>query len=206
MGLTYGDVKARLKALINRKDLTDQLAGSFVTDAVADLEREVRVGPMEMILTQSEWDGAKNVILVPGNFLETINIFTDERELDQADISNFLQVPDDGGVPTHFVKIANRWLLRPTPAPGTRVYLHFYAQSAPLLDDKDESLWTKSAANALVYTAAGLAADFFQMENEYTSRFLSRARGYIDALAEQDRNEKWGGRITIPSPSGLGDF
>jgi len=204
--MNFGDLKARLKALINRRDLTDQLAGSFITDAVADLEREVRIGPMEVVLSQSEWDGVKNVILVPSNFLETINIFTDYRELDQADISNFLNVPDLGGVPTHFVRISNRWLLRPTPAPGTRVYLHFYAQGEPLLNDADESIWTKAAPNAIVYTAAGLAADFFQLEDQHAQRYLARARGYIDALEEQDRNEKWGGRITVPMPADAGEF
>ncbi|WP_066764058.1 phage adaptor protein [Sphingobium sp. CCH11-B1] len=204
--MNFGDCKARLRALINRRDLTDQLAGSFITDAVADMEREVRIGPMELVLSQSEWDGEKNAMFVPRNFLETINIFTDQQELDQADISNFLKVPDIGGVPTHFVKVSNRWLLRPTPAPGTRVYLHYYSQSEALLNDDDENTWTRAAPNAVVYTAAGLAADFFQMEDNHAQRYAARARGYIEALEDQNINEKWGGRITIPMPAGTGDF
>lgn len=204
--MNFGDCKARLRALINRRDLTDQLAGSFITDAVADMEREVRIGPMELVLSQSEWDGEKNAMFVPRNFLETINIFTDQQELDQADISNFLKVPDNGGVPTHFVKVSNRWLLRPTPAPGTRVYLHYYSQSEALLNDDDENTWTRAAPNAVVYTAAGLAADFFQMEDNHAQRYAARARGYIEALEDQNINEKWGGRITIPMPAGTGDF
>lgn len=199
-------LKARLRALINRKDFTDELAASFLTDAVADLEREVRVGPMELVLTQDAWDGVKNVMLVPDNFIESINVFTDTGELDQVDLSTFLKMEDRGGSPTHFVRVANRWLLRPTPAPETRVYLHYYAQSMPLLSDADENTWTRAAPNALIYTAAGLAADFFQMEDQHAQRYLARARGYIDALSEQNLSEQWAGRLSIPAASGLGDF
>lgn len=204
--MNFGDIKVRLRALINRKDMTDQLAGTFVTDAMADLERDVRIGPMEIVLTQDVWDGVKNALIVPSNFLETINIFTDDVELEQKDISQFLKIPDEGGKPTAFVKIGNRWLVRPTPAPETRVYLHYYGQFESLQNDDDQNALTRAASNALLYTAAGLAADFFQMEAEYADRYERKAGQYVAALEAQDWGEKWGGRIAIPLPSDTGDF
>jgi hypothetical protein len=204
--MSFGKCKRRLKALINRKDLTDELAGDFITDAIADMERVLRIGIMETVLAQSDWDGTKNAIIIPPDFLEGINLFTDKTELTQCDIATFLEMPDEGEYPTHYVKIADRWLLKPTPLPDTDVYLHFYMQSPPLTVDTDENVWTKAALNAVVYTAATIAADHFQMEDVYAQRFQARADGYVNAIREQDLDEKWSGRIAVPRPADRGEY
>lgn len=205
--MSFGKLKRRLQALINRKDVTDAIAGDFVTEAIADLERVLRIGPMEALLSQSGWDGTKNSILIPPGFLEAINLFTDAGELTQVDLSTFLASSDSsGGPPEIFCKVADRWIMKPTPAPGTTVYLHFYAQSPTLKLDTDENVWSTSAFNAVVYTAASLAADFYQMEDPYAQRFLTRADNYVTAIQEQDLDEKWSGRMAIPLPSGVGDY
>jgi hypothetical protein len=204
--MSFGKLKRRLQSLINRKDLSDALAGDFITDAVSDMERVLRVGCMETVLTQSDWDGIRNAILIPPIFLEGINLFTAEGELTQCDLASFLALEDNGGCPTHYVKIADRWLVKPTPHRGSNVYLHFYAQSKPLETDEDENVWTQSALNAVVYQAATLAADHFQMEDVYAQRFKDRASDYVQAIQEQDLGEKWSGRIAIPLPTLIGDY
>lgn len=204
--MSFGKLKRRLQSLINRKDLSDPLAGDFVTDAIADMERVLRVGCMETVLNQNDWDGVKNAILIPPTFLEGINLFTDTTELTQCDLSTFLALKDSGGIPTHYVKVADRWLLKPTPRPDLNVYLHFYSQSQPLATDEDENVWTQAALNAVVYQAATLAADHFQMEDVYAQRFKDRASDYVQAIQEQDLDEKWSGRIAVPPPADMGDY
>jgi hypothetical protein len=204
--MSFGKLKLRLQALINRKDVTDEIAGSFVTEAIADLERVLRIGAMEALLTQSEWDGVKNAVLIPNGFLEAINLFTNDGELTQVDLANFIADTGTSGPPRIFVKVADRWLLKPTPAVGSAVFLHYYGASVPLVADTDENVWATSAFNAVVYTAAALAADFYQMEDQYAQRFLKRANDYVTAIQEQDLDEKWSGRLAIPLPSDLGEF
>jgi hypothetical protein len=204
--MNFGQLKRRLQSLINRKDLSDALAGDFITDAVSDMERVLRVGCMEVVLIQKDWDGLKNAVVIPPNFLEGINLFTDTTELTQCDLSTFLGMKDQGGIPTHYVKVADRWLLKPTPRANLDVYLHFYAQSQPLATDTDESVWTQSALNAVVYQAATLAADHFQMEDVYARRFKDRASDYVQAIQEQDLDEKWSGRIAVPPPADVGEY
>jgi hypothetical protein len=204
--MSFGKLKTRLKALINRKDLTDELAGDFITQAIADLERDLRIGAMETVLEQTAWDGVKNALILPGTFLETINLFTDTHELVQVDLAEWLAMDDQGGDPTHYVPIAGRYLLRPTPAVGSKVYLHCYVQAQPLAVDEDENVWTRSGFNACLYTAAALAGDFYQMEDEYASRFSTKAQAYVEAIAGQDLNEKWSGRLSIPAPQDIGDY
>lgn len=204
--MSFGKCKRRLQAIINRKDLSDEIAADFITDAVADMERILRVGCMEAVLTQNDWDGEKNAIIIPPDFLEGINLFTNTTELTQCDLQQFINMKDESGVPTHYVKIADRWLLKPTPKPGLNVYLHFYSQSVPLAQDADENVWTRAGLNAIVYTAAGLAADHFQMEDEYATRFKARADTYIQAMHDQDLDEKWSGRIAVPLPLDKGEY
>lgn len=63
--MSFGRLKTRLRALINRKDLTDQLAGDFVLDAISSMERSLRIGPMETLLVKTEWDGVRNAVSLP---------------------------------------------------------------------------------------------------------------------------------------------
>ena len=204
--MSFAKAKRRLQLIINRKDLTDALAAEFINDSMADLERNLRLGGMEVVLTQQDWDGVKNEVIVPPGYLETLNFFTDTKELTMCDLSVFLALEDQGGEPTHYVKIADRWLLRPTPAAGTKVHLHCYSQSPALIADTDENLWTRAALGALTYQAASLAADIFQMEDQHVARFQGRADRYAAEMAAQDLNENWSGRISIPLPSNSGSY
>jgi hypothetical protein len=206
--VSFGRLKTRVRALINRKDFTDQLAGEFILDAISDLERDLRIGPMERIFEQSAtWDGVKNALAIPAKYLELINLFTDSGELEQVDLDKWMSIKDVGGVPTHFVKIADRFLLRPTPAVGTKVYLHYYGETVRPQDDADEVIWTQSAFLAALYTTAALAADFYQMEgDQHADRYRALAQGYVEKIAGQDLNEKWAGRLSIPAPLHVGEY
>lgn len=204
--MSLGKLKRRLQSLINRKDVTDTLAEDFITEAIADLERVLRISPMERILTQSVWDGSVNALIIPGTFLESIDLFTDSNELTQVDMAQFLKLDNTGGSPRYFVKIADRFLLRPTPAPDTKVYLHCYVQSDPLAFDTDRNVWTEACFNAVLYTAAAAASDFFQMEDEHVRRYMNKAEMYVSAINDQSLDEKWAGRLSIPLPQDRGSF
>lgn len=204
--MSFGKLKSRLKALINRKDVTDDLAGDFVTEAVSDLERKLRIGPMESLANRDGWDGTDNALMIPAGYLEMINFFTDAGELTQVDLEEFLRYTARTGPPRIFVKMADRFLVKPTPTPGTNLFLHYYRNSDPLTLDTDVNVWTGPGFNAVVYQAASLAADFYQMEDAHAGRFLARAEQYRNDIAEQDLDEKWSGRIAIPLPRDMGDF
>lgn len=204
--MSFGRLKTRLRALINRKDLTDQLAGDFVLDAISSMERSLRIGPMETLLVKTEWDGVRNAVSLPPNLLETITVFTDKGELDFADLNSFLQYDRTGGGPAIYTRVADRYLVKPTPAPGTVLYLHFYGETPrPTMDD-DRTVWTEAGFLAALYKAAQLAADFYQMEPDVTAGYQSRYEEHAIALEQQALSEAWSARITIPAPSNVGDY
>lgn len=205
--MSFGKAKTRLKAIINRKDFTDELAGDFLLDAITALERQLRIGPMETIFEKSDWDGNLNAFPVPSNYIEMIRFFDDERTYDEVDFDTFLRTQAntlvDRGV---YTKVADRWLLKPVPPVGKYVYLHFYGETERPALDTDRTVWTEAGFLATVYRAAEFAADFYQMEPDVVDRYRGKANEHTGAIAEQVLDEAWSGRISIPPPAGVGDF
>lgn len=205
--MSFGRIKTRLKALINRKDFTDELAGDFILDAISQHERTLRIGPMETVFEKSDWDGIKNVLPIPTNYLQTIRIFDDAGAYDEVDFDTFLQARSDFyGSRGVYTKVADRWLLKPTPAPGQTIYLHFYAETIRPSLDSDTTIWTEAGFLATLYKAAELAADFYQMEPDVVGGYRSRAEENVALIEQQAFDEAWSGRISIPPPSGLGAY
>lgn len=202
--MSFGKLKRALQGLINRKDLTDELAGDFVTRAIREVERPLRIGPMEVLLEATEWDGKKSAVNIPFNYLELIDVFTTEGTFESADRDAFLKCGTAPAQPV-FMRAGPAWLLKPTPKPGDTVYVHYFAETPGLQADTDENVWTKSGFNAVLYAAAALAADYFQMEDEYVQRFEGKAASFTDAIGGQDLQERWAPQMTVGPVRGAGE-
>jgi len=203
--MSFGKLKRALQGIINRKDLTDELAGDFINRAIDEVERVCRLGSMEALLEATNWDGSRNTIAIPTGFLEIIDLFTDDGVLHQVTKDQFFNHRNDGK-PAVFIKAGASYLVKPYPQPGTTLRLHYYAETQPLLADLDENVWTRSGFNAVLYGAAALAADYFQMEDVYAQRFQSKAEGYVEAILAQDIAEKWAGQTQVGPVQHAGQF
>jgi hypothetical protein len=203
--MNFGKLKTALAAIINRKDLTDELAGDFINRAIKDVERVVRIGGMERVLETPAYDGISNTLMIPNDYLELIDLFMADRQLIQKDKAAILRDTSTAG-PQIFAKIADRWLISPAPGAGDIMFLHYYAEHPDLLTDTDENVWTKSCFNAVLYAAANLASDFYQMEDQVVARFGSKAGDYITAIQQQNLDELWSGPMNIELPLEAGDF
>lgn len=205
--MSFGRTKKRLMALINRKDFTPELAGDFILDAMATLERELRIGPMETVFDKSDWDGVRNAFPIPANYIETIRMFHDGGTYDEVDLDTFLNVNSRISPRRRvYTRVADRWLLKPTPAPGEYVYLHFYGETLRPSVDTDETVWTEAGFLPLLYKAAELASDFYQMEGDQVQMYRQKALEAIAALADQSLMEAWSGRLSIDAPKDVGAY
>lgn len=204
--MSFGRLKTRLRALINRKDFTPELAGDFILDAMGDLERELRIGPMEFVVDKHDWDGAGNAYPIPSNYLETIRVFTDEGTLDELGLDAFLAYDGSGTVPKVYTRIADRWLIKPAPPAAKYVYLFYYGETARPVADADTTLWTNAGFLATLYKAAELAADFYQMEPDIIGTYAGKAQEHAEKIAGQALSEVWSGRHSIPPPTDVGEY
>jgi hypothetical protein len=203
--MSFGKIKTALRGIINRKDLTDELAGDFITRAVREVERVVRIGPMEQLLEASGFDGERHTVPIPSNYLELIDMFTQDGTL-RSVTKDQLFAHRNEGRPAVFCKIGASWIVKPYPAAGETVFVQFYGETLPLQTDTDENVWTRAGFNAVLYQAAALAADYFQMEDVYVQRFQGKATSLVDAILSQDLSEKWAGPLEIGDPINRGKF
>jgi hypothetical protein len=201
----FGSLKTALRGLINRKDLTDALAGDFVNRAIDEIQRTTRLPSQEALATATDWSNGNNQIAVPGNYMELISIFTDDGELKATEKQEWFRTRNEGR-PRLFMKMGGNWVIKPTPADGTPVYVQFYMETTWLVQDADVNTWTRSAFNAVLYGAAALAADYFQMEDVYVQRFAGKNAQLVTAIQQQDYDDRWSGQQTIGPVYGHGDY
>lgn len=204
--MSFGKLKAALRGIINRRDLTDALAGDFVNRAVDEVERVVRLAGMEQLLVADNWSDGSGAILIPSTYLELVDIFTGDGPLMRVEKREYFETPKDGPRPLVYLKAGGSFLLRPIPALGTPVYVQFYAETHPMQADADENLWTRSGFDAVLYGAAALAADYFQMEDTYVQRFQGKFTDLVSTMSAQDGADRWTGDLRVSPPTGLGSY
>ncbi|MGE8142278.1 phage adaptor protein [Novosphingobium sp. NPDC080210] len=192
--MTYAEIKAQLRGLINRSDMTDELAASFIKMAQMRLERVLRLSFMQKFVSFSTAQ-ADGVFRVPVDYLELIDIFTDNGELERVDMGLYLKTPASGGIPRVFVQTGHDFRMRPAPATTDTVYLRYYAAEPALVTDSDTNHWTVSTPDALLYAAAEYAADHF--EDERLPRFAERYGICAQELQEQQQQEDFSGPMRI---------
>lgn len=191
--MDFGTLKSELIKLINRKDLSTEAAGSFIQRAIDRLERELRLPFMERLVHYT-MDTSGEFVL-PTDYLELINVYTDDRELEQLDMGRFLRMSTTGCGPAYFVRVGPTVMIRPIPEDGSIVSLHYYATDPTLENDGDINNWSASAVDAVLYAAGELAADFF--EDERVARFAEKTLLCMAALKEQAEADSLAGPLAV---------
>lgn len=193
--MNFGETKKALKALIDRPDLKDDQAGQFVQRAIGALERNLRLGHMKILTHTRPLDGVSNTIEIPPNYIEPIDLFTDEATYDLVVLGTWQKISKHSGRNV-YIAMGQSILLKPTPAKGTQVHLHYYGEAQKLVVDTDINVWLVSCFEAVLYTAAEMAADYFQIV-EMIDRYGAKAASEVAKLEDQDSSEEWAGDMSI---------
>jgi len=192
--MNYAALKAQLRSLINRSDMTDELAANFVRLAQVRLERLLRTSFMQRFVTFNP-PTSNGVVRLPVDYLELMNLFHDDGELERVDMGRYLKRQAITGVPTVFVQTGHELRMRPFPSTDSTMYLQYYGCEPVLKDDLDRNQWSEAAADALIYGAAAMAADHF--EDERQDRFESRFTNAVTELRDQQIQEDFSGPMSI---------
>jgi hypothetical protein len=156
---TLSDIRERVRAWSNRKDMSDTLLNDFVNIAQARLNRLLRIPPLEaqILLTPDE----QGIVRVPRNFLKMIAVwYTDSQgrkiSLDRKDAAYVNQLASKGeGCPLFFARQGLEIQLSPVPT-GSAVgslELYYYSSIQPLTTDSDTNWFTVDAPEILLYGA-----------------------------------------------------
>lgn len=192
--MNYGEVKTYVRSLINRTDLTDALAVQFIQQSQDRLERLARPSFLQRFV-EFTLDGTGGDFRVPSDFLELIDLYTDDGELNRVDVPRWLKVCNNLGCPQVFIQTGHDIRMRPYPPADKTIYLHYYGVEPELVVDADENYWSRAALDALVYGAVALAADFY--EDERLQGFEAKFQSSLQELEDQQLTEDFSGRLSI---------
>lgn len=192
--MTFAQLKAKLRGLINRSDMTDELATDFIRQSQIRLERLLRLSFMQKFV-QFTPPRADGVFRVPLDYLELVDLFTDHGQLERVDTSSYLRQPAAPGTPRVFMQTGHDIRMRPFPATTDTMFLRYYGCEAQLVEDTQTNNWTICAQDALLYGAAEYAADYY--EDERLPRFAGRFEQAVTELSDQQQQEDFSGPMSI---------
>ena len=202
--MNFGELKTYLTNLINRKDVPKDLAGQFINQSINRLAKVVRPPFLQKALTYNFPTGT-DALAIPTDFIELMNLYNAETELEQVDMGHLvkLRVVGGSGAPRYFTKIAGQFLLYPPLEANTPIILNYYRATDNLVADADENGWTITAVDAVVYGAAELAADYY--EDDRVDRFSTKYATALVELQNQVYEDQWSGPLAVQAAYGYQD-
>jgi hypothetical protein len=190
--MNFGQLKTKVIRLMNRTDMTDDLAAEFIGQAQVRIERTLRTTAMEKIVWFNPTDGA---FRLPTDFLELSDLWYDDVEMERVDTSRWIKYPDTTGTPRVFIQSGHHIRMKPLPQDTDTLWMRYYASQPELTTDVDDNLWTLSAVDALTYGACEYACEYF--EDERVDRFGSRFQTAMTELFDQSAQEDFAGPMSI---------
>lgn len=191
--MNFGEIKTYVRSLINRTDVTDQLASQFIEQTQIRIERILRTVAMENYVEFKIEEGEG--VIVPPDLLEIIDVWCNDRELERVDMARFLKHPSTQGQPVVYIQTGHDLRVRPLPPTTTSMFMRYYAAQPRLNTNDDKNQWTLSASDALIYGAAELAGDYF--EDERLMRYADKFKVAMSELEEQAYREDFSGPMSI---------
>lgn len=197
--MNYGNIRTHFKAVLNRSDITDALADTFIDQGIARIQRQLRIPIMEaqQNYTISTQTGS---VVVPNDMLELMDIYFDNTAVVRLPLHDMLQLKkgSEAGTPQFFTRERSNILLYPEPSSGT-LTVNYYAEFPEMTSDSDENTLAKVASDAIIYAALTYASDYYIDERSqiFTEKYLS----FMSELQEQSNDAEMSGSLQVMRPS-----
>jgi hypothetical protein len=183
-------IREQVKALMNRNDFTDALANTFIDQATAQIQRTLRIPPMEKTEVYTAGAVTPETLVLPADFLGVKYLYTDDSLLEFVDLGKYLATPNEIGKPTIYTRIQAALKVKPIPVLDSTITMVYYGEIPDLVDDSDETWLSVIASDLLVYGALTFAADYFVDERK--ASFEERFTAVYLELEEQSRLNEMG--------------
>jgi len=162
-------IRSQVSALLNRNDVTDALLDTFIEQAVARIQRTLRIPSMEKLQTYTITDVTPETLTLPQDFMSLKYLYVNDQVLEYVDLGKFLATLDaPGSIPRMYTRLQGALKVKPTPSPGTVLNMLYYGEIPDLVENTDENFLTIIAPDLLVYGALTFAADYFVDDRKAT--------------------------------------
>lgn len=197
--MNLGSIRTHFKALLNRSDVTDALADTFIDQGITRIQRSLRVPSMEKKHTYN-FSSEVSYIALPNDFLEAIDIYYDHTALKRVPMAEMAARKDgnETGTPSYFAREQGTLLLYPHPTSGS-LTLNYYASFTEMVNDSDENVLAMIASDLITYAALTYAADYFL--DERSSVFSQKFLEFFTELQEQANDAETSGSLQSIRPA-----
>lgn len=155
-------IRNQIKGLLNRNDCTDAQADIFIEQAVARIQRNLRVPSMEKTVIYTAQQSGAELLALPNDFLQLKHLYHSKGVIRYVDINEFQSTVDAPGyTPQIYTRVQGSLLVKPTPPEDFQITMVYYGEIPDLVNDTDENFLTVIAPDLLVYGALTFAGDFF---------------------------------------------
>jgi hypothetical protein len=200
--MNKGELRTHLIALLNRNDLTNALADTFIDQAVHRITRILRIPSMEKTQTYDVANDVSGVstINLPIDFIEPIDVYSEGKALVRLPLHEMVeaQKSNQQGTPVFFTRVQGTYLVHPKPSVGT-IVLNYYAAFSALSSDSSTNTLTTLGPDLLIYTSLGYAADYFL--DERGPQFEAKASQFLAEIQQQADAAEQNGGLQIMRPS-----
>ncbi len=197
--MNYGDLRTHFKALLNRSDITDALANTFIDQGIARIQRTLRIPSMEKQHTYTI-SAQTSKVTIPNDFLEAIDLIYDNHTLSRVPMKEIQDYKKAGqtGSPHMFTREGGSFLLYPEPTGGSLI-LNYYAQYTALSADSDTNVLTDIASDLICYAALVYASDYFLDDRRtvFETTYLS----FLIEIQEQANDAEMSGSLQSIRPA-----
>lgn len=197
--MNYGNIKSHFKELLNRSDVTDAQVNRFITDGITRIQRQLRT-PLSEKVKNYTITGKTTQITLPTDFIETISLYYEDREIRRVPISVFRSFVHNTfeGKPEVFTRQQANLLLHPQPTSGTLV-LYYHGEFDQMSSDSDENALAQTAPDVIIYAGLTYAADFFL--DERNELFEAKYNQFLSEIQEQSNDQELSGGTQVINPA-----
>ncbi len=199
--MNLGSIRTHFKALLNRSDVTDALADTFIDQGITRIQRSLRVPSMEKKHTYN-FSSEVSYVALPSDFLEAIDVYHDHTALKRVPMTEMAARKDgnETGTPSYFAREQGTLLLYPHPTSGS-LTLNYYASFTEMVNDSDENVLAMIASDLITYAALTYAADYFLDERSMV--FSQKYLEFLTELQEQANDAESSGSVQNIRPAYL---
>lgn len=197
--MNYGQIRTHFKALLNRSDITDALADTFIEQGIARIQRSLRIPSMEKQHNYT-FSTQTTKVTLPSDFLETIDLYFQNVALTRLPMREMQTYLDGGasGNPLYFTREGGNYLLYPQPSGGS-LSLNYYATFSDLSSDAAENTLTQVAPDLILYSALTYASDYYL--DDRSDLWAAKYFSFADEIQSQAREQELTGTIQQMRPA-----
>lgn len=186
--MNYGEIRTQFKNILNRRDCSNTLADTFLTQSLQRCARELRITTQEATATLTVANPYTGMS-VPSDIVSVIAMTAEvsggqQRKLTHLPMSRFLEMDNTpSGQPLFYTRIDDKFQFRPTPALDTVLTLYYYGEFEAFTGDNDSTPLSLIAPDLLIYGALSYASDYFM--DDRGQAFEGRYEQIKQALQDQ---------------------